>query len=528
MLLIDRERVAAQASRGNAGALAFSDILPLASPRNPAQGAALAARSAGSAGDPSQLSAAPRTVALSLLAREPARPRAREHRGAGGDDGSVRRRDAVVARRRRCRPHDAQRRRAASLRERGTSCARREPGWQVRADHGIAFTHLHGPRAIAELQPGLSPALVAATFVPRWKTVSDPLQVTEALAHGSSSSAGGRIAARGGERTRVRHRRRRRASPRRPPLVARRVVVAAGAWSHHLARTLGEHIPLETERGYNTTLPVGAFDLKRQLIFGDHGFVVTPLGSGVRVGGAVEFAGLDAPPNFARAASDARQGQALHAGPAHRRRHRSGWAFVRRCRIRCRRSARPPPTSASSTRSAMATWASRNRPRRRASSPISSRDARRRRPRAVSSATIRLTTREQIHDHIPHARHRSPSRHGADRSTNSPCRSTTPAGGREAVRVRARGPQARASRRTPGRGSSSCRAARDFPARGRYQLGLAQARARRLPRAAARLARQRTQQRRAPADAGAARRRAGAGRLPDALPRRQHRPRLPN
>ena len=32
VLLIDRERVAAQASRGNAGALAFSDILPLASP----------------------------------------------------------------------------------------------------------------------------------------------------------------------------------------------------------------------------------------------------------------------------------------------------------------------------------------------------------------------------------------------------------------------------------------------------------------------------------------------------------------
>ena len=32
VLLIDRECVAAQASRGNAGALAFSDILPLASP----------------------------------------------------------------------------------------------------------------------------------------------------------------------------------------------------------------------------------------------------------------------------------------------------------------------------------------------------------------------------------------------------------------------------------------------------------------------------------------------------------------
>ena len=32
VMLIDRERVAAQASRVNAGALAFSDILPLASP----------------------------------------------------------------------------------------------------------------------------------------------------------------------------------------------------------------------------------------------------------------------------------------------------------------------------------------------------------------------------------------------------------------------------------------------------------------------------------------------------------------
>ena len=88
-----------------------------------------------------------------------------------------------------------------------------------------------------------------------------------------------------------------------PSIVAPCVVVAAGAWSHRLARTLSDHIPLETERGYNTTLPVGAFDLRRQLIFRAHGFVVTPLESGVRVGGAVEFAGLDAPPNFARAAS---------------------------------------------------------------------------------------------------------------------------------------------------------------------------------------------------------------------------------
>ena len=177
-----------------------------------------------------------------------------------------------------------------------------QPGWQARADHGIAFTHLRGPEAIAEFQPGLSPALVAATFVPGWMTVGDPLVVTETLAR-HFEHKGGRI-------------RRADAAALAPgtdgvdvhlrdggSIVARHVIVAAGAWSHHLARTLGERIPLETERGYNTTLPVGAFDLKRQLTFGGHGFVVTPLDCGVRVGGAVELAGLDAPPNYARAAT---------------------------------------------------------------------------------------------------------------------------------------------------------------------------------------------------------------------------------
>ena len=65
-------------------------------------------------------------------------------------------------------------------------------------------------------------------------------------------------------------------------------------------RQFGDRIPLETERGYNTTLPPAAFDVQRQLIFAGHGFVVTPLTTGMRVGGAVELGGLDRPPNFAR------------------------------------------------------------------------------------------------------------------------------------------------------------------------------------------------------------------------------------
>jgi D-amino-acid dehydrogenase len=84
-------------------------------------------------------------------------------------------------------------------------------------------------------------------------------------------------------------------------IAARNVVVCAGAWSHHLARSLGDRIPLETERGYNTTLGDGAFDLRTHLTFGGHGFVVTRINGGVRVGGAVELGGLDLPPNYKRA-----------------------------------------------------------------------------------------------------------------------------------------------------------------------------------------------------------------------------------
>nr|WP_198148207.1 FAD-binding oxidoreductase [Elstera litoralis] len=59
-------------------------------------------------------------------------------------------------------------------------------------------------------------------------------------------------------------------------------------------------MPLDTERGYNVTLPSGSLGLTRPVLFEGHGFVISPLDTGDRVGGAVEFAGLKAAPNYAR------------------------------------------------------------------------------------------------------------------------------------------------------------------------------------------------------------------------------------
>jgi len=290
--VIDREGPAAGASAGNAGAFAFTEILPLASPRMIRQAPKwlldplgplsvpprYAARIAPwmwrfwKASWPAQVRAS--TVAqtalmkLSQAALEP-------HLAMSGLAHMLR--------------HDGQMQVYESEAEFRASL----PGWQAREEARIAFTHLKGDE-IAAYQPGLAPGFTHATFTPEWQSISDPRDYVLAMAD--------RFRAGGGEITITRAER----------LVAGgvetsdgfmpgRVVLAAGAHSHHLARTVGAKIPLETERGYNTTLPAGAFDLKRQITFGGHGFVISKVGDGLRVGGAVELGGLDLPPNFARA-----------------------------------------------------------------------------------------------------------------------------------------------------------------------------------------------------------------------------------
>jgi D-amino-acid dehydrogenase len=78
------------------------------------------------------------------------------------------------------------------------------------------------------------------------------------------------------------------------------LVVAAGAWSGRIARAVGDAVLIESERGYNATLPTPGVSLSREVIFAERQFVATPLAIGLRIGGAAEFAGLEAKPNFRR------------------------------------------------------------------------------------------------------------------------------------------------------------------------------------------------------------------------------------
>ena len=290
--VIDREGPAAGASAGNAGAFAFTEILPLASPRmirqapkwllDPLGPLSVPPRYAGriapwmwrfwKASWPAQLRAS--TVAqtalmkLSQAALDP-------HLALSGLAHMLR--------------HDGQLQVYESEAEFRASL----PGWQAREEAGIAFTHLKGDE-IAAYQPGLAPGFTHATFTPEWQSISDPHDYVLAMAE-RFRAGGGEITITGAERLVA------GGVETSDGFIPGRVVLAAGAHSHHLARTAGAKIPLETEHGYNTTLPAGAFDLKRQITFGGHGFVISKVGHGLRVGGAVELGGLDLPPNFARA-----------------------------------------------------------------------------------------------------------------------------------------------------------------------------------------------------------------------------------
>jgi D-amino-acid dehydrogenase len=80
-----------------------------------------------------------------------------------------------------------------------------------------------------------------------------------------------------------------------------KAVIAAGAWSKVLARAAGDVVPLETERGYHVVIADPGVEPRYPVMPSDGkmGCAMTP--QGLRLGGQVELAGLEAAPNWARA-----------------------------------------------------------------------------------------------------------------------------------------------------------------------------------------------------------------------------------
>lgn len=308
--VVDREGPAAGASAGNAGAFAFTDILPLASPGMLRKAPKWLLDPLGPLSIPPGYmlqitpwlyrfwrACSPGAVAASTLAQTALMDLSRaELEPFLASVGTL----AMLRKDGNLQVYESEAEFRAS-----------QPGWKARTVHGIEFRHMNAEE-MAVLQPGLSPRFTHGTFTPGWWSIADPKDYVLALAKRFREQGGTILRA---EVTGLQpHQSGVYIRTTGETLSADKAVLAAGAFSHRIAATLGESIPLETERGYNTTLPPDAIDLRCQVTFGGHGFVISRLSTGIRVGGAVELGGLNLPPNWKRSQTMLRKAQAFLPG----------------------------------------------------------------------------------------------------------------------------------------------------------------------------------------------------------------------
>ena len=166
----------------------------------------------------------------------------------------------------------------------------------------FGFRHeVLGANAIRDLEPAVTTKIGKAVLFPDNRSVADPYRLVVALAE-KFRLLGGLIEE--GEVVAFDHSDRgvaalRLADGRRIPVGE--IVLAAGAFTGRLSALLKENIPLETERGYHTQIMDPGISMRHSIIWPARAFMVTPTAGGIRVGGTVEMAGLDAPPDFRRA-----------------------------------------------------------------------------------------------------------------------------------------------------------------------------------------------------------------------------------
>jgi D-amino-acid dehydrogenase len=164
----------------------------------------------------------------------------------------------------------------------------------------IAHELLSG-KAIRDLEPALSPRIARAVLLPQNRSIRDPYRLVLALLKrfyeiGGRFETGEVIAF---ERSENGVTGLHLAGGRQLPLG--QLIICAGACTGRLSRLLGDPIPLETERGYHTQIMLPGIGMNHSLVWPARAFMVTPTAGGIRVGGTVEMAGLEAPPDYRRA-----------------------------------------------------------------------------------------------------------------------------------------------------------------------------------------------------------------------------------
>lgn len=167
------------------------------------------------------------------------------------------------------------------------------------ARHGVHFSVL-GASEVAALEPQLNPkAYTCGLFQPDSGFVNYPLALTQAYFEAARQRQAQHI-----QEHVLAVRPTERGVTVTTDTCTRQfdtLVVAAGAWSKTFASQIGDHVSLDTERGYHLSFAAtGAALLNRPVSFPENNCVLSPMHDGISMASGDELAGLSAPPDYRR------------------------------------------------------------------------------------------------------------------------------------------------------------------------------------------------------------------------------------
>ncbi|WP_431285370.1 NAD(P)/FAD-dependent oxidoreductase [Humitalea sp. 24SJ18S-53] len=171
--------------------------------------------------------------------------------------------------------------------------------WRVRGAVGVTWREIPAEE-MRQQEPDIDPRYTFGIMVEEGGNCRDPGGMVAALVALAEAEGAKRIQVaatgftiRGGRLVAV--------DTESGAIPADRAVICAGAYSRALAALAGDHVPLETERGYHAVIEGTDVGPRIPVMPSDGKMSVSRTEGGLRVAGQVEIAGLEAEPNWKRA-----------------------------------------------------------------------------------------------------------------------------------------------------------------------------------------------------------------------------------
>ncbi|MBX9773559.1 MAG: FAD-dependent oxidoreductase [Xanthobacteraceae bacterium] len=171
--------------------------------------------------------------------------------------------------------------------------------WQLRKAHGLRIERLDREGILA-LEPEVGPDYAIGMFTPDQGMSVNPYRQVTAIA-ADFARHGGKIVRDNVVAIEVESEQVRAVRGEAGTYPCDHAVVCAGAWSAQLLRALDYALPLESQRGYHVTVASPGISISRPVVAADRKVFLTPMEEGLRAAGTVEFGGLDRAPTRKRA-----------------------------------------------------------------------------------------------------------------------------------------------------------------------------------------------------------------------------------